>query len=202
MIYDVSLPISPMLAVWPGDPKVSVAIRASGKVRTSLWTLGSHVGTHVDAPAHFSAGPLTADRLDAGALVGPCRVIDLGGVERITAETLPVERLRGVGRILFKTRNSARWEEDMSAFREDFVGLDFSAAEVLAGMKPLLVGIDGLSIQHWGGHGAHEALLSNDVVILEGLRLARVPAGDYKLICAPLLLRDCDGAPARVFLEG
>jgi arylformamidase len=39
------------------------------------------------------------------------------------------------------------------------------------------------------------------VVIVEGLDLADVPAGDYELVCMPLKLKDADGAPARVFLR-
>ncbi|HOX39673.1 MAG TPA: cyclase family protein [Candidatus Brocadiia bacterium] len=201
MIYDVSLPISPSLAVWPGDPQIETTPRADGRVKTSQWIIGSHVGTHVDSPAHFSVGPQTVDRLDLAALVGPCRVIELPDVDRITAADLPMERLRGAVRILFKTKNSALWEEDMTNFRADFVGLDLGAAEALARLKPRLVGVDGLSVQHYRGKGAHEALLREDIVILEGLRLAAIRPGDYRLICAPLLLADCDGAPARVFLE-
>jgi len=46
-------------------------------------------------------------------------------------------------------------------------------------------------------------LLSNNVVIVEGLNLSAVPAGDYDLICLPLKIAEGagDGAPARVVLR-
>ena len=39
--------------------------------------------------------------------------------------------------------------------------------------------------------------LGAGVLIIEGLDLARVPPGDYELLCLPLLIERGDGAPAR-----
>jgi len=68
-----------------------------------------------------------------------------------------------------------------------------------------LVGTDYLSIEkfHSGDHRTHLTLLSNNVVIVEGLNLSAVPAGDYDLICLPLKIAEGagDGAPARVVLR-
>jgi len=68
-----------------------------------------------------------------------------------------------------------------------------------------LVGTDYLSIEkfHSGDHRTHLALLSNNVVIVEGLNLSEVPSGDYELICLPLKIAQGagDGAPARVVLR-
>ena len=68
-----------------------------------------------------------------------------------------------------------------------------------------LIGTDYLSIEkfHSGHHRTHLALLSNNVVIVEGLNLSEVPEGDYELICLPLRIADGpgDGAPARVVLR-
>ena len=68
-----------------------------------------------------------------------------------------------------------------------------------------LVGIDYLSIEkfHSGHHRTHLALLSHDVVIVEGLESFEVPAGDYELICLPLKIAEGagDGAPARAVLR-
>ena len=66
-----------------------------------------------------------------------------------------------------------------------------------------LIGVDYLSIEEYKkpGRPAHHALLQAGVVIVEGLCLADVPAGDYELLCLPLKLKDADGAPARVILR-
>jgi arylformamidase len=52
-----------------------------------------------------------------------------------------------------------------------------------------------------GGIRTHEILLSHGVVPVEGLDLSRIEAGAYQLICLPLKLKDCDGAPVRAVLS-
>lgn len=201
MIYDVSLPVSPELVRWPGDPAVEVA-RFGSEVQVSRWTLGSHAGTHVDAPRHFSAGPGTVDTLDPSVLIGPCRVLYLPEVPLITADLLRAHTLAGVTRLLLRTRNSERWRTDTTTFHEDFTALLPDAAELLVEIGIRLIGIDALSIEPYDGDGrVHHTLLRAEVIPLEGLYLAEVPPGDYHLLCAPLKLMAADGAPARVFLQ-
>ena len=66
-----------------------------------------------------------------------------------------------------------------------------------------LVGVDYLSIEQFrsGHHKTHKTLLGANVIIVEGLALANVPAGRYELICLPLSLPGLDGAPARAVLR-
>lgn len=201
MIYDVSLPLSPELAVWPGDPAITRE-EFGDQVKVSRWTLGSHAGTHVDAPRHYSAGPGTVDALDPELLVGPCRILDVTGDALITAEVLARHDLRGVTRLLLHTRNSLRRQADLTTFDPDFIGLDAGAARVLLDAGIRLLGVDGPSVEPYAGDGTvHGRLLAAGVIIIESLNLNDVPAGDYTLICAPLPLHGADGAPARVFLH-
>ena len=110
--------------------------------------------------------------------------------------------LGGVARVLFHTRNSQFWSE---GFRKDFTHLSPEAAEKLVDLGVKLVGTDYLSIEkfHSGHHRTHLALLSKNVVIVEGLNLVKVEAGDYELICLPLKIAEGagDGAPARAVLR-
>ena len=68
-----------------------------------------------------------------------------------------------------------------------------------------LVGIDYLSVERFASENfeTHEILLANGVIIIEGLDLRQVSAGEYELICLPLKIADGsgDGAPARVVLR-
>ena len=202
-IYDITLPLSPELVRWPGDPPVGVEHWQSGDVKLSRWTLGSHAGTHVDAPAHFSRGPRTVEQLDPAVLLGRCRVLHIPDVPIVSADELRAFSLDGVERLLLRTRNSLRWPQNLTTFDEAFVALDAEAAALLVAASIKLIGVDGLSVAPYQGHpGVHETLLDAGMVILEGLNLADVPAGDYQLICAPLKLLSSDGAPARVFLLG
>src|SRR5687767_8132219 len=79
-ILDISLPIFPGMPTWPGDPSQGLepvtTVEHHG-VRVSRLVLGTHTGTHLDAPSHFSAGGRTIDQLDLEALVGSCCLIDV-----------------------------------------------------------------------------------------------------------------------------
>ena len=106
----------------------------------------------------------------------------------------------GVERVLFRTDNSWHWND--SRFHKGFVYLEPEAAEFLVERGVRLVGIDYLSIDefHSDKHPSHFALLTRNVVVLEGLNLSRVSPGRYQMIALPLNLQDVEGAPTRVIL--
>jgi arylformamidase len=209
-IYDLSVPISSELPAWPSDPAIQIddwskLANGDGANVTSLH-FGAHTGTHVDAPAHFIEGAKKVESLDLEALIGEAEVVAVPEEFRVIDEEFVEKNCKlGTTRFLFKTRNSAFWTTDNTDFRTDFTHLDLGAAQWLVEQGVKLVGIDYLSIEKFGSkdHEVHRALLSHEVVILEGLNLADVPAGRYELICLPLRLRTNlgDGAPARAVLR-
>jgi len=209
-IYDVTVPLSNDLPTWPGDPAVEITdcrciSNGDGANVTGL-NIGAHTATHVDAPAHFIEGAAKVESLPLDALIGECEVIEVPeDVRAIDEAFVSAHCAAGTARILFKTRNSAFWNEARLQFHSDFTYLDLEAAKKLAGQGIKLVGIDYLSIEkfHSEKHETHLALLSRGVVILEGLNLTDILAGKYELICLPLRLRSelGDGAPARVVLR-
>ena len=197
------------MPVWPGDPRVRIdrtsSIQAGDEANVSRLHLGSHTGTHVDAPHHFiNQGP-TVDRLPLDVLVGPALVIDL---EHLEGTTIDVFDLAGVhfgkstSRILLKTQNSYLWETRHTEFEREYVHLSRKAAEWLVKRGIRLVGVDYLSVEALNAdrHRVHHALLGAGVVIVEGLNLSRVPAGPCQLMCLPLKIEGGDGAPARVLV--
>jgi len=92
MIYDISLPISQELPVWPGDPPVKVwqvsHLEHGDSMTLTRLEMGVHTGTHVDAPAHFIAGGMTVDALDLGILIGPVLVVHVPDADALSAEVL------------------------------------------------------------------------------------------------------------------
>jgi arylformamidase len=104
-------------------------------------------------------------------------------------------------RVLLKTRNSALWQT--GEFREDYTHLTENGARYLVEQGVKVVGIDYLSIEQFKKKGApaHRALLSNGVIVIEGLNLAEAEPGPYELLCLPLRIAGGDGAPARVLLR-
>ncbi|HEX2180203.1 MAG TPA: cyclase family protein [Actinomycetota bacterium] len=207
-IRDVSLGIHPRMLTWPSDPGVSIApasrISAGKSANVSELHCGTHTGTHIDPPLHFIENGTPVDRLDLDALIGPAVVADLTRVEYDIgpAELDSLNLGPGVERLLFHTRNSEHWRHDSPEFTEDYVAVTADGARWLVDHGIRLVGIDYLSVEHrrTPGHPTHMTLLGAGVVIVEGLNLDGVPAGDYTLLCLPIKLVDGDGGPARALL--
>ena len=207
-IYDITFPISEQTPVYEGDPNVKIdvcAALARGDVAnvTSL-CFGAHTATHVDAPNHFIEGTRKVHELELEKFIGDCTVLELD--ESVLAiEPKHLGNLENIERILFKTRNSAFWNEPEKGFRKDFTYITPEAAKVLANAGIKLVGIDYLSVEKFGAESfdTHITLLEKEIVIIEGLDLRLVSAGDYELICLPLkvISETGDGAPARTILR-
>ena len=207
-VVDITLPIRTGQLSWPGDPPVSVRpffqMATGDAANVSEVRLSSHTGTHVDPPAHFLEGGATVDQLPLGVLIGPAVVVDLTGRPGPLgpADLEGLNLPGGTERVLMKTDNSARWVERLDTFPGDYVALAPAGAAWMVERGVRLVGADFLSVEEPGapGHPTHVTLLSAGVVILEGLDLSAVTPGPYELVCLPLLLAGCDGAPARAVL--
>jgi arylformamidase len=170
----------------------------------SVYSLGAHSGTHIDAPMHFVAGGAPIDRVPLEPLIGPARVIDIADdVEAIDEAELGRHRWLGAQRILFRTRSSLRGWMSAPGFHRDFAYIAPDAAQLLANGGVLLVGIDYLSAEQFGAPAprAHQILLGKGIPIVEGLSLEGVPAGDYDLIVLPMKVAGHEGAPARAILR-
>jgi len=206
MIYDVSVPIANGMPVWPTDPPLKLTPQAhrsrdgSHTVHVTTIEMGSHTGTHIDAPFHFVEGGRKLDEIPVRDLVGPVSVIQVTGVPSITRQHLKSLSWKNVERVFFKTDNSEHWNDGV--FFERFVYLEPDAAEFLVQRNIRLVGIDYLSIDPYKSekHPTHFVLLGHNVIIIEGLNLSRVPPGRYQMVALPLNLQGADGAPTRVIL--
>ena len=201
--YDVTLPIASGLPVWPGDPPVIVETTSgAGEPRVSRLCMSSHAGTHVDAPAHFFPGALAVDRLSLPVLIGPAWLAGIEGQATITANALEDAAIpAGTERLLVRTDNSRRPARP-SVFDAGFVGFTAEGAHWLLAHGIRLVGIDAPSIEPYVApdEPVHRALLSAEVIIIEGLALAGIPTGACQMVCLPLPVTGGDGAPARVIL--
>jgi arylformamidase len=209
-IYDVSVPLSVATPTYPGDPGIEIedwrTLAKGDAANVSFVHFGAHSGTHVDAPAHFIEGGAKVESLSLESLIGAAEVVEVPDAVRVIDEDFVATNCgRNHERVLFKTRNSAFWSNPQQGFRADYTYLAAGAARKLVQSGIKLVGIDYLSVEEFKSDKfeTHHALLSNGVVILEGLDLREVVAGSYELICLPLKLAEGkgDGAPARVILR-
>lgn len=206
-IYDISLTIHNGMAVWPGDPQVSLEriskIEDGQTANISRLELSVHTGTHLDAPRHFIQGAKTIETLPLDILIGPVQVVELAdSVELITDSVIAQAGIApGTLRLLFKTRNSATWLKKDAPFDTGFVAVSADGAEALVRLGIRLVGIDYLSIAPYKNSvPTHQVLLKNEMIILEGVDLNGIAPGMYTLLCLPPKLAGSDGAPARTVL--
>ena len=206
--WDISVGIREGMPVWPGERAVILERTMSldrGDVANASWLgCGVHTGTHVDAPGHMVKGGGGVDDLDLDPFIGPAWVAEFPECREVTAADLERAHLPGeIRRLLLKTRNSERWGEPLHAFRADFTALTSDAARWVVERGIRLVGVDYLSVQLFADTSTltHTTLLEANVAIVEGLDLRGVEAGEYELLCLPLKLIGCDGAPARAILR-
>lgn len=195
------------MPVYPGDPAPIVeslfTIAGGDSSNVSQLSFAAHSGTHVDAPNHFIDGKRSVHELELEKLIGPCVVVEIA--DDITAiEPHHIGDLSGVDRLLLKTKNSAFWSKTDDGFRKDFAYITAATADMLVESRVKLIGIDYLSIESLesDGHVVHHTLLANEIVILEGVDLSKVPPGSYELACLPLkyIGSTGDGSPARTVL--
>jgi arylformamidase len=203
-IFDISIGIDESLPLWPGDPELrlqwAAKIEQGDLVNLTELSMGIHAGTHIDAPLHFLPQGKPIDSLDLNVLVGEAQVVAIPQeVDLVTVDILEDLDEINATRVLFKTKNSQLW--DTPTFQKDYVALDVSAAQWLLNRGVQLVGMDYLSIAPFNDPSpTHEILLSNNIVIVEGLDLRAVNPGLYTLICLPLKLAGREAAPARAIL--
>lgn len=202
---DISVTIKAGMVHWPSDPAVSIKrindMNKGDNNNLSFISMGTHTGTHMDAPIHFIAKGKSIDKMPLDACIGPARVIEIKDRESIKPDELSAYRIRRGERILFKTRNSKYWRID--AFMKNFVHIFPEAAKYLAAKGVRAVGVDYLSVGGYQKDGAltHRNLLNAGIWIIEGLDLSGVKPGKHELICLPLKILNSDGAPARAIIR-
>lgn len=201
-IYDVSTLIHPEMIVYKNkeDKKPIITVVNDyfrGTSYESRVLLDMHVGTHMDAPLHMVEGGMTIDEQDLYKCVTDCKVFDLSHInEKINMEDIEKYEINEGDFIIFKTRNSFAIEFDFK-----FVFISTEVARFLASKKIKGVGIDALSVERdQPNHETHDALLRNNIAILEGLSLKDIKEGKYFLISLPLKIKGAEGAPCRAIL--
>jgi len=209
-IIDITVPITTRMQTYPGDPGVEIkqwlSMDKGQPANVTDLHFGAHTGTHIDAPAHFIRGGKKLSTLSLNVLVGEAHVVALPDtVLEITVDHIEEFCPPNATRVLFKTRNSEFWSDQTGNFHTDYTYISPDAAHRLVAHGVKLVGIDYLSVERFQPekYETHEALLENDVVIVEGLDLRGVSSGRYELFCLPLKIEggSGDGGPARAILR-
>lgn len=179
-------------------------MRRGDALTLSVYSLGAHSGTHIDAPMHFIRDGIPVDQIPVARLVRPARVIDVPDhVQKIDAAELERHEWRGAERVFFRTRSSRRGWMSSTNFHRDFAYIAPDAAQLLADAGVHLVGIDYISAEQFGAATprTHQILLGKGIPIVEGLALAAVSTGDYEVVVLPIKVAGHEGAPARAIMR-
>lgn len=204
-IVDLTRTIEPGMPIFPGDPDPSFRVLAAferDKCRVREITMGSHTGTHMDAPFHMIKDGTTLDnvpisRFCGSAVVVPCESCVQGGL--ITLET--IIRCKGAEEaefLLLRTGWEKYWGKD--AFFKGYPVLDEEAALWIVQKGKKGVGLDVSSIDAVGGEDEHlhRIILGGGTLIIENLcALYHLPTGLFDFCALPLKLREADGSPVR-----
>jgi arylformamidase len=197
-IHDLTRTISLDMAVYPGDPQPKFdpyATIKDNEVNVTRITLGSHTGTHVDAPWHFLKEGNSIDMEPLDKFIGEAVIIDASGRNSISSNDLSGNDIRSNDIVLISTDSGDR--------RTDFAYLEVSAAEWLVEHRIKCVGIDTVSVEKYGRKEApvHKMLLAGNIGIIENLANLKPFAGSRMFfVCLPLPLKGIDGSPARAVL--
>jgi arylformamidase len=161
--------------------------------------LGNHTGTHIDFSAHVIKGGKTSSDFPIENLIGSGLIIEVPDVEKsITKPFITDQPILSNDFVFFKTSNSKLSKQ--SKFSDKYVYIEPEAAEELLKKGVKIVGIDYISVDQYEAENlpVHKSLLSNDVLIVEGLELNNSPIGRCKIYIMPMNVHDMDGLPARV----
>lgn len=203
MIYDISPPVTPEIAVFPGDTpwrrEVLLDMTRGDALTLSTMHGTCHLGAHADGPIHYGVDGRAIDEQPLDRYLGRCQVIE---TTTQRGQRVLVDHLTdsiSEERVLLKT---GTWP-DPTEFNPDFAGLSVGLVETLGAAGVLTVGVDTPSVDTADSKDlpAHRAIFEHDIAILEYLDLARVPAGVYELIALPLKLVGFDASPVRAVLR-
>ncbi len=200
MIIDLSVTINQQTPVYPGDP--AVKITAAGVLEKDgycdhLVSFGTHVGTHIDAPAHMIPDGKTLNQISLDQFVGTGKYIKVDGI--FDLDTIKNYGIKAGDIVLFDTGMAAKYHDPV--YFEDYPVMSEEVAKHLVECKVKMVGLDTGNADNKDGFPIHKILLANNVLIIENLtNLQELVGKNFKVYALPLNL-EVDGAPARVIAE-
>lgn len=201
-LIDISPPLSPRIAVWPGDVpfRQDYALRMDqgGNLDLSSVTTTVHLGAHTDGPSHYARGAPGIGERPLDLYYGPCQVLTVQVARGARIQPADLPGPVRAPRLLLHTGTFP----DPERFDTDFAALSPALVDHLAAHGVRLVGIDTPSVDPFDSKAleSHQAIHRHDMAILEGVVLQDVADGLYMLIALPLRIPGADASPVRAVL--
>ncbi|MFN8254210.1 MAG: cyclase family protein [Bacteroidales bacterium] len=204
-IIDLSHLLDNNTPVYPGSEKPSFVhssqIDTDGFAETKISML-SHVGTHMDAPAHLISGAKYLDEFEIEAFYGKAICINCSHIKGRTIEMEDLQffdaRIKCSEFVLIYSGWSEKWGSN--AYFEYFPVLSENACLWLSNFKLKGIGLDCISIDPIGTTSLpnHRIILSQNILIIENLKITSELTGqEFYFGCFPLKFRNSDGAAVR-----
>jgi arylformamidase len=198
-VVDLTHPLTGNMPVYfPWHPETRLEPTANYKAHGCVVTrisVGTHSGTHIDAPSHVFEGMSTIDQYDPGLWYMKAQVLDFSPREAqkvITADEVRKKlRQKGIGAVI-----KTGWDTHFGAkdFYETYPPLSNDAAELLVEWKTPVIASDTPYTLD-----VHYLCLRKGIPLITNINnTAELKEGIITLIAAPLLIKGGDGAPARV----
>lgn len=203
--------------IYPGDPAFAccptLTIANDGMNVQSI-SMGSHTGTHVDAPYHFFENGLAVDQIPLSMFVGNAVVVDVAGKSRkaritwadISEHEATIRQKASLEHgvfVLLRTGWSMHWGSD-EYYHHPYLEPD--AANKLLELGVKLIGVDTLSPDETcldsstPDFGVHQVVLGAGAILAENLtNLEAIQTGEWLVNLVPLKLGACDGSPVRAY---
>ena len=206
LYQDITAAITENSVVFPGDPVFKRARLKSlcegGCFNLCEISLGNHMGTHIDYPAHVLANGKTSSDYSIVDHIGDGIIIDVPESQAVVREEHIVGHdIQQGDFVLFKTSNSMMSKQ--SKFNETYVHIDLAAARALIDLRVGLVGIDYISVDAYkeAKLPVHNILLSSGILIVENLELRDIEPGRCRVYVMPMKIPGMDGLPSRVMIS-
>jgi arylformamidase len=226
-VIDLSHTIHDGIQIYPGDPVPSIKrglTHENDYCHVDVLTLGSHTGTHIDAPFHFLKKGKKIDEFPVQRFVGDGVLIDVSAkADRDLIEPGDIEpyedEIAEGDFVIFRTGRD-KYFGTSRYYLHPYLSVE--GAELLVKMSVSLVGVDSLNIdptyeevqdsepaakelpdQEAYGYPVHDILLGNDILIVENLgNLDKIKAVKGVYAFLPLKLKGSDGSPIRAVYLG
>lgn len=199
MFIDLSVPLNAQTPIYPGDPATIIkpaGILSSDGYADHHISIGTHVGTHIDAPMHMLEGGASLDKFPLEQFIGRGRLVD------VTDGDFGIIKDVGIQEgdiVLFRTGMSDKYHDPV--YFENYPVMSEEVAAYLVDAKVKMIGLDACSVDSQEAFPVHKVLLAGDVLIIENLAsLEQLVDKSFRIYALPLKL-ELDGAPARVIAE-
>jgi kynurenine formamidase len=221
-VIDLTHTIHDEIQIYPGDPLPSIRrglTHEKDYCHVDLLKLGSHTGTHIDAPYHFLKDGQRIDEIPVQRFIGNGILIDVSDKsERELIDSADLKSFASEikkGDFVILRTGWGRYFGTPRYYLHPY--LSAAGARLLVEMGVSLVGVDALNVDptYYGrmesdlsakdlpdeeeyGYPVHDILLGNDILIVENLcNLDKIKQRNGFYSFLPLKLKDSDGSPIR-----